>query len=173
MDDRGTYVEIDGRPAVRFQRSYNHPVQRLWTALTDSDELPRWFPSKIAMKPEVGGEVEFYGDPNAAGPSYGTVLVYEPPTKLAYSWGEDELRFELEPLGEHGCRLTLIDVLPAQNTAARNAAGWTVCLAELDKLMTGELAGGPHSKTALPWREHYDSYVASGMPSGAEIPGGR
>ncbi|HEX9624514.1 MAG TPA: SRPBCC family protein [Streptosporangiaceae bacterium] len=170
--DRGTYVEVDGRPAVRFQRSYNHPVQRLWTAITDPDELPHWFPSKVAMKPEVGGAIEFTDDPNAE-PRRGTILVYEPPTKLAYTWGENELRFELEPAGEHGCRLTLIDVLPARDVAARNAAGWTVCLAELDKHVAGQVAEGPHSDTAGPWREHYDSYVAAGMPSGAEIPGGR
>lgn len=165
--DVGTYVEIEGRPAVRFQRSYNHPVQRLWTAITDPDELPHWFPSKVAMKPEVGGTIEFSGD---GPPSSGTILVYEPPTRLAYSWGENELRFELEPLGEHSCRLTLIEVLSAKNIAARDAAGWTVCLAELDKHVAGDPAAGPHSGTAESWREHYDRYVAEGMPSGAEIP---
>src|SRR5215472_7506868 len=165
--DRGTYVEIDGRPAVRFQRSYNHPVQRLWTAITDPDELPHWFPSKVAMEAEVGGKIEFTGDGPA---TTGTILVYEPPTRLTYSWGENELRFELEPTGEHACLLTLIDVLPASDVAARNAAGWAVCLAELDKHVAGGVTGGPHSDTAESWREHYDSYIASGMPSGAEIP---
>lgn len=170
--DRGTYVELDGRPAVRFQRSYDHPVERLWSAITDPDELPHWFPSKVAMKAEVGGTIEFTDDPNAPVRT-GTILVYEPPTKLAYTWGESELRFELEPAGERGCTLTLINVLPARDEAARNAAGWTVCLAELDKHVAGEVTGGPHSDTAEPWREHFDSYVAAGMPSGAEIPGYR
>jgi len=170
--DRGTYVELDGRPAVRFQRSYDHPVQRLWAAITDPGELPHWFPSKVTMKAEVGGAIEFTDDQNAE-PRYGTILVYEPPTKLAYTWGENELRFELEPVGDNRCQLTLIDVLPAGEVAARNAAGWTVCLAELDKHLAGEVTGGPHSATAEPWREHYDSFVASGMPSGAPIPGGR
>jgi uncharacterized protein YndB with AHSA1/START domain len=149
--DAGTYVELDGRPAVRFQRDYDHPVQRLWSAITDPDELPHWFPSNVTMKPEVGGPIEFTGD---GPPSSGTILVYEPPTRLAYSWGDNELRFELEPIGDHGCRFTLIDVLPARNIAARNAAA------------------GPHSGTREAWRKHYDSYVAAGMPSGAEIPGG-
>jgi|SRR6185437_8656116 len=170
--DRGTYVELDGRPAVRFQRSYDHPVERLWAAITDPDELPHWFPSKVAMKAEVGGAIEFTDDPNVE-PHYGTILVYEPPTRLAYTWGENELRFELEPIGDNRCQLTLIDVLPAQDVAARNAAGWTVCLAELDKHLAGEVTDGPHSDTAESWREHYDSLVASGMPSGAPIPNGR
>jgi uncharacterized protein YndB with AHSA1/START domain len=187
--DRGTYIEVDGRPAVRFQRSYNHPVQRLWAAITDSGELTHWFPSQVVIKPkargapgvvppqvtlkaEPGGTIEFTDDPNAE-PRIGTILVYEPPTRLAYTWGENELRFELEPIGENGCQLTLIDVLPASDIAARNAAGWTVCLAELDKFVAGQVADGPHSDTAEPWREHYDYYVASGMPAGAAIPGYR
>jgi uncharacterized protein YndB with AHSA1/START domain len=170
--DRGTYIELDGRPAVRFQRSYNQPVQRLWAAITDSGDLTHWFPSKVVMKAEPGGTIEFTDDPNAE-PRTGTILVYEPPTRLAYTWGENELRFELEPIGENGCQLTLIDVLPASDIAARNAAGWTVCLAELDKFVAGQVADGPHSDTAEPWREHYDYYVASGMPAGAAIPGYR
>ena len=30
--DNGTYLEIDGRPAVRFERIYDHPVARVWAA---------------------------------------------------------------------------------------------------------------------------------------------
>jgi hypothetical protein len=76
----------------------------------------------------------------------------------------------LAAVGDSGCQLTLINVLEARNTAARNAAGWTVCLAELDKHLRGEVVHGPHSDTAEPWREHYDVYIADGMPYGAEIP---
>lgn len=170
--DAGTYTEIDGRPAVRFQRSYQLPVQRLWAAITDPDELAHWFPSGVVMKAEPGGTIEFTGDPNAE-PSTGTILVYEPPARLAYTWGENELRFELEPTGQDSCLLTLTDVLPASDVAARNAAGWTVCLAELGKHVAGQVANGPHSAEAEPWREHYDRYVAAGMPAGAAIPGYR
>jgi hypothetical protein len=37
--DRGTLVDHDGRPAVRFRREYARPVQRLWAAITEPDEL--------------------------------------------------------------------------------------------------------------------------------------
>jgi hypothetical protein len=62
-------------------------------------------------------------------------------------------------------------VLEARDTAARSAAGWSVCLAELDKHVSGTGAGGPHSDTAEPWRPYYDAYAGDGMPSGAAIPG--
>jgi hypothetical protein len=82
------------------------------------------------------------------------------------------LHFALEASDDGGCVLTLTDVLEALDAAARNAAGWTVCLAELGKHLAGHVADGPHSETAESWREHYEDYVATGMPSGAYIPGG-
>ena len=35
MTDPGTYVEIDGRPAVRFVRMYPQPVERVWAAIAE------------------------------------------------------------------------------------------------------------------------------------------
>ena len=170
--DRGTLVDHDGRPAVRFRREFAQPIQRLWAAITNPDDLAHWFPSKVRMEPRLGGKIEFWGDPNGPDATYtGTILAYDPPTRLGYSWHDNELHFTLES-SEGGCVLTLTDVLEARDAAARNAAGWTVCLAELDKHVAGKAADGPHGQTAESWREHYDSYVAAGMPSGAYIPGG-
>ncbi len=28
--DDGTYLEVDGRPAVRFERIYHQPIDRVW-----------------------------------------------------------------------------------------------------------------------------------------------
>jgi uncharacterized protein YndB with AHSA1/START domain len=168
--DRGSYFEYDGRPAVRFQRTYPHPAEPLWAALTEPGELAHWFPSTVRMDSHAGGKIEFVDDPNAE-PASGTVLVYEPPRRLAFTWGGDELHFEITPVDVGSCTLTLINVLEAENTAARNAAGWTVCLAELGRHVSDGTAEGPHSDSAEPWRPVYDDYVAAGMPSGAPIPG--
>jgi uncharacterized protein YndB with AHSA1/START domain len=167
--DLGTYVEHDGRPAVRFVRTYAHPIERVWSAITDVDELSRWFPSTARIELRVGGTVTFSDDPYMED-SAGTVLACDPPRRLAYSWGGDELHYELESLGDGRCRLTLVNVLHERNAAARNAAGWTVCLAELDRSLAGERTDGPHGESAVPWQPIYDAYVAAGMPAGAEIP---
>ncbi len=170
MTDRGTYVEHDGRPAVRFQRRYPHPVQRVWAAVSEPGGLRHWFPSRVELEPREGGRITFHDDPNGP-PSSGTVLAYDPPRLLAFTWGGDELHLTVEADGDQACTLTLLNVLEARDTAARNAAGWAVCLAELDKHVSGAAADGPHSATVEPWREHYAAYVAAGVPSGAPIPG--
>jgi uncharacterized protein YndB with AHSA1/START domain len=167
--DFGTYIEHDGRPAVRFVRTYPHSIDRVWAAVTNPDELRHWFPAEVVVDLRVGGIITFSGDPHADDQT-GTVLACDPPRRLAFTWADDELHFELEPLGESACRFTLINVLHERDTAARNGAGWHVCLAELGKVVAGDRADGPHSASATPWQPLYDAYVAAGVPSGAEIP---
>ncbi|MFC9685008.1 SRPBCC family protein [Streptomyces sp. NPDC056948] len=167
----GTYLTLDdGRPAVRFSRTYDHPVDRVWQFVTDPDELERWFPSRAEIELRPGGEVRFSGDPHMAD-STGRVIAVDPPRHLSFEWGGDELRFDLEEAEDKRTRLTLTNVLGAEDSAARNGAGWEVCLTALDARARGEQAAGPHAGADAPWRELYAAYVAAGVPSGAPVPG--
>lgn len=168
--DRGSFIDYDGRPAVRFERSFPHPVERVWRAISSPDQLACWFPSRVELEERVGGAVRFSGDPDVEASS-GAVLVFEPPRDLAFTWGADELHLRLDPVGESSCRLILVNVLEARDAAARNAAGWAVCLGELTALLASGSAAGPHGEAASSWRGHYDRYVADGLPSGAHVPG--
>ena len=167
--DFGTYVEHDGRPAVRFVRTYPHSIDRVWSAVTNPSELKHWFPAEVAVDLRVGGTITFSGDPHAEDRT-GTVLACEPPRRLAFTWADDALYFELEPLGDSQCRFTLTNALSERDAAARNGAGWHVCLAELAKQLAGQQPDGPHSTSAEPWQPLFEAYVAAGLPSGAVIP---
>jgi uncharacterized protein YndB with AHSA1/START domain len=153
MDDRatrsdlGTYIEHDGRPAVRFERTYPHPVERVWAAITEPAQLARWFPSAVEIDGREGGAIRFSGDPYSEG-STGVVLTWEPPRRLAFSWGADELHFSLDDGDEGGCRLVLVNVLEDRSAAARNASGWHVCLVEFSKLLGGVPSGPPRGGAA-------------------------
>jgi uncharacterized protein YndB with AHSA1/START domain len=83
----------------------------------------------------------------------GEVLVVDQPNVLAFTWGEDTLRFELSAEGD-GTRLVLIDELPP-DAAARNAAGWERCL---DRLAGVEPA--PDG-----WRPLFEQYAAAFEPT--------
>lgn len=171
VDLTGTYLTLDdGRPAVRFSRTYDHPVDRVWHFVTDPDELQQWFPSRAEMELRPGGTVRFTGDPNMPG-STGRVLAVDPPRHLAFAWGGDELRFDLEAVGDRRTRFTLTNVLGEADTAARNGAGWEVCLAALDAKARGERFEGAHAGMSAPWKEFYDAYLGAGVPSGAPVPG--
>ncbi|GGV64218.1 SRPBCC family protein [Streptomyces griseoloalbus] len=167
----GTFVTLDdGRPAVRFSREYDHPVDRVWRFVTDPDELAHWFPSRAEIDLRPGGAVAFSGDPRLED-STGRVVAVDPPRHLSFEWDGDELHFDLEQLADERTRFTLTNVLGAENTAARNSAGWEVCLAALDAWARGERFEGPHAGARAPWQELYAAYVAAGMPSGAPVPG--
>jgi len=171
MKDLGTYLEYEGRPAVRFVRTYAHPAARVWAAVSEPGELAKWFPSGVQIESRVGGTVSFSDDPYMED-TRGVVLAYDPPRRLAFSWGDDELHFLVDPVDDSHCRLTLINVLDDRSAASRNAAGWTVCLGELDKWLAGRPVAGPHSADVEPFEPIYDAYKAAGMPWGAEVPSG-
>jgi len=168
-NDLGTYIEHNGRPAVRFVRNYAHPAERVWAAISEPERFSQWFPSQVQIEPRVGGSVSFGGDPYMED-TKGVVLAYDPPRRLAYSWGEDELHFAVDAVDDSHSTLTLINVLDDRSAASRNAAGWTVCLGELDKLLEGRHVDGPHSDQVEPFEPIYEAYKAAGMPWGAEIP---
>jgi uncharacterized protein YndB with AHSA1/START domain len=168
----GAYDTIDNRPALRFERRLSHPVGVVWRAITESDELEHWFPSKVEVDAlEPGAEMTFRFEnmpldaPSTMG---GRVTEFDPPRLFAFFWGDDHLRFELAPAGNSAdaCVLRLTVLLDAREKAARDGAGWHVCLDRLTRRLAGADAGGREE-----WRELYEEYQRRGAPAGAPIPG--
>lgn len=168
----GTYETVDGSPAVRFDRRLDHPVDDVWQAITDPERLSHWFPTTVKVDLRPGGEMSF-SFPDAGMPAMtGEVTELDPPRLFAFRWGEELLRFELEPEdGGSACRLRLSHLMTNEDEAARNAAGWQVCLGSLDRLLSTGSAQAPGTQATEEWRELYDGYVEGGMPSGAAVPG--
>jgi uncharacterized protein YndB with AHSA1/START domain len=99
----GAYDTIENRPALRFERRLAHPVDVVWRAITESDELEHWFPSKVEVETlRPGAEMTFRFEhmPLEGAPTTitGRVTEFEPPRLFAFYWGADHLRFELEPV---------------------------------------------------------------------------
>jgi uncharacterized protein YndB with AHSA1/START domain len=143
--------EVDGRPALRFERVLPHPPQRVWRALTEPEEMFAWHPTPARFEPRPGGRVEW--DPKGHVPDMetGEVTDYDPPRTLGYTWGVEEgqapdhLRWELRP-HDGGCLLVLVHSFSDRFKAARDGAGWHLCLDSLaDSLGQGEGAGAPSS----------------------------
>jgi uncharacterized protein YndB with AHSA1/START domain len=159
----GTYETIDGRPAVRFERRYPQPVERVWRAVTEPEELAQWFPSTVELELREGGRMRFTFPGGEMPPTEGSVTELDPPRRFGFTWGDEHLQIDLEPDGD-GCRLRFTHVLSTGEQASRDAAGWHVCLDRLAALL-----GGSH--VASEWGEHYAEYQRRGLPAGAEIPG--
>ena len=140
----GTLVRDGETYAVRFERRLHHPVDRVWRAITDQDELRKWFPDGgVELEFAIGGKVRFaaegWEDDNELVPREGTVTQLDPPRLLEFTWGDDPLRFELTPEGD-GCVLVFSQTFDGKAAAPRLAAGWTICLGNLDALLDGTAA---------------------------------
>ena len=151
------------RPAVRLERQLADPPAVVWRALTEREQLRSWFPCDVILSGgrwEVGAAITFPFRPEVMDLTLtGEVLEVDEPNVLAFTWGDDTLRFELSPEGE-GTRLVLVDELPP-DSAARNAAGWEQCL---DRLQGLEPA--PDS-----WQPRFERYAAQFEPVvGAQKP---
>jgi uncharacterized protein YndB with AHSA1/START domain len=166
----GAYDTIENRPALRFERRLSHPVEVVWRAITESDELEQWFPSRVEvdeLRPGAEMTFRFENMPlDAPSTMAGRVTAFDPPRLFEFYWGEDHLRFELEPAGSDACTLRLTVLLDEREKAARDGAGWHVCLDRLGRQLAGAEPGGRED-----WRGLYEEYQRRGTPAGAPIPG--
>ena len=153
MTNQGTLIHIDGQPALRFERRYAHPMERVWRAISDPAEMASWFPSNVEGERAVGADLTFVDEAQRAaareageptrdeGPMFhGRVVAYDPPKVFSFTWGSELLRFELLPDGRRDTVLVFTQVLSHQSVAARNGSGWHMCLGNLDALLD---AGAP------------------------------
>jgi len=171
----GTYETIDERPALRFERQIGHPVKTVWEAITEPSELEQWFPTAVEFEPRVGGAMTFtfreYTLPDGSSTMRGSVTELDPPRLFAFCWGDDHLRFELEPRDDGAASLLRFTVLlDSREKAARDGAGWHVCLDRLEQQLAGVPTSAPGSEPTTEWRSHYEEYQRRGLPAGAPVP---
>lgn len=171
MTSYGAYDTIENLPALSFERRLSHPVDVVWRAITERGELEHWFPCRVevdALGPGADMTFRFEEMPleNMPMTMTGRVTEFDPPRLFAFTWGEDHLRFELEPIAEEDASvLRLTVLLGSRDKAARDGAGWHVCLDRLEGVLAGEVGSSDD------WRGLYDEYRRRGVPAGAPIPG--
>jgi uncharacterized protein YndB with AHSA1/START domain len=126
-------------------RELRHSPQLVWDAITDPAELREWAPFDADRNLGEVGEVKLstVGTPSPI-ISETKVTRAEAPKVLEYNWGDNEMRWELEPLGA-GTRLTLWHNI-GRKFVAMGAAGWHICFDVLDLFLAdqpiGRVVGG-------------------------------
>jgi uncharacterized protein YndB with AHSA1/START domain len=137
----GADVRKDGNQwTLTLVRELRHPPAKVWRALTDPAQLREWAPFDADRDMGAVGPVKLstVGTPTPH-VSETTVKRAEPPRVLEYSWGDQDLKWELEPLGA-GTRLTLSHRI-ARRFVSMGAAGWHICFDVLDRLLSGDAIG--------------------------------
>ncbi|HXD23039.1 MAG TPA: SRPBCC family protein [Gemmatimonadaceae bacterium] len=137
----GAKVRKEGETwTLILTRDLRHTPELVWSALTDPAELREWAPFEADRNLAAVGPVALstVGAPVARTPQ-STVTRVDPPRLLEYSWGENAMRWELEPAGG-GTRLTLWHSI-GRKWVAMGAAGWHICLDVLGFMLDGHPIG--------------------------------
>jgi uncharacterized protein YndB with AHSA1/START domain len=150
MSSRETYVpgpvadaEVrkDGEKwTLILVRELRHPPAKVWQALTEPAQLGEWAPFDADRNLGVVGPVKL-ATVGVQPPQVSETSVKraEAPRLLEYSWGGNDIRWELEPLGD-GTRLTLWHKID-HRFVSMGAAGWHICFDVLDRFLAGQPIG--------------------------------
>ena len=130
------FHELAGRPTVRVERHYPHPIDKVWTAVTDPEHLRQWFPSPVEVDLRPGGAMRFTAFEDESGAT-GTVDEVEAPRRLSFRWGDDHLTFDLTS-EEGGTTFALTHSFDDRYGGPSFATGWEVCLGGLRSVLAGE-----------------------------------
>lgn len=170
-----TYEQTNGKPTLYFERRIAHPVEAVWSAITEADELAQWFPCTVELDLRSGGEMKFifpHDLPDWPKTLPGRVTDLDPPRLFAFYWGDDHLRFDLDS-AERGsaCVLRFTVALDSSDKAARDGAGWHVCLDGLERRLAPGPMDRPHEGEG--WDAYYAEYKRRGLPATAPLPARR
>ena len=137
--------------AVVIERTFNAPIARVWKALTDVEDMRRWYFDLKEFKPEVGFEFDFSVEHQGMNYHHLCKVTEEiPQKKIAYTWrykgesGDSLVTFELSADGNKTkLRLTHegLETFPKTPAYARKKfeAGWTEIIgSELKQFVEGK-----------------------------------
>jgi uncharacterized protein YndB with AHSA1/START domain len=159
----GADVRKDGdKWTLVLVRDLRHPPAKVWEALTEPEHLRQWAPF------DSDGSLATVGTAKLTTVGAPTPLVSETQVKradapklLEFNWGGQDVRWELEPLGGGGTRLTLWHNID-RNWISMGAAGWHVCFDVLDCHLAGRPIGrlvGPEAMKLGGWQRLNAEYA--------------
>ncbi len=158
----GAEIRKDGEEwTLVLVRDLPHPPAKVWKALTEPEQLRAWAPFDADRSLGAVGIVKLttVGAPT---PHVTENLVKraDAPKVLEFSWGGQDIRWELEPHGSGGTRLTLWHNID-RRYIAMGAAGWHLCLDVMDRFLSGEPIGrtvGPDAMKFGGWQRLHAEY---------------
>ena len=160
----GAEVRKDGEQwTLVLVRDLAHPPSMVWDALTDPAQLREWAPFDADRNLGSPGTARLttVGTPQPH-VTETTIRRADEPAMLEFSWGGQELRWELKPIAR-GTRLTLWHNID-RNFIAMGAAGWHICFDVLQHYLDGEPIGrivGPEVMKFGGWQRLRTEYAKS------------
>ena len=143
-------------------KELRHSPEKVWEAITDPVHLREWAPFDATGNLGTAGTTVKLTTVGAPGPriTETTIKRADPPHLLEYTWGDFDMRWQLELLNS-GTRLTLWTNI-GRPFVAMGAAGWHICFDVLDRLLDGRPIGrlvGPDAIKFGGWQRLHAEYA--------------
>lgn len=120
-----------------FRQRFQHSIERVWSALTEPDQLRAWAPYTADRDlGSVGPAVLITIDSDTPTELDGEVLLAEQPRLLEYRWADQVLRWELTE-DAAATEVVLRHTITDRTELAMMAAGWHLCLLAADASLGG------------------------------------
>ncbi len=124
-------------------------VEQIWAAITEAEQLAKWFGDSATVDFRVGGRIRFGWSQFDDAVAHAVIERIEAPNTFAYRWwmdGEDEAHATLVTFGltdgDDGTVVTVVEsglaALPselAERTIEENSSGWIEELGDLVALL--------------------------------------
>jgi uncharacterized protein YndB with AHSA1/START domain len=172
VNNLGTATAPD---TVRLERLLPGPVERVWDYLVDPDKRSRWFCGGSLEPREGGKSVLLFDHDKLSDESYpadyagfkgksftGTVLVYDPPRALGYTFedGGSEVLFELAPKGKDTLLVVTHRKIANRSGMVSYSSGWDTHVGILADLLAGQKPRGFWSTHQM-LRKEYEKRIAA------------
>ena len=158
-------VETHGSSRIlRFERHLPHPIERVWAAITEPEQLVTWLAAATIIDLRLGGRVQlrWLNTDEHSNPANvvmnATITQFDPPRLLEYRGdAHGTLRFELKEEAS-GCVLIFSNTFSTSHTRLRESlAGWHVHLDFLAESLEGQAVDWPHWPLDR-WARYYERY---------------
>jgi uncharacterized protein YndB with AHSA1/START domain len=154
-----------GRSRIRFERRLSHPVDRIWAALTEPEEMRKWWAAADELELREGGRFTIRwlnsDDDGNVAIARGTVSAVDPPHLLELDSDiHGVMRWELRPDGE-ATALTFTSTLELpEEYRDKVLAGWHAHLDFLEDALDGRPVEDWDNWPIDVWQKHHDRYAA-------------
>jgi uncharacterized protein YndB with AHSA1/START domain len=137
----GTLERRGGTHLIRFERRLHHPIERVWRALTEPDEIAAWLALAELELTEGGRVVLTWQNTDPEGNTAvarGTVSALDPPRVLEFDTDiHGRLRWELEPDGDGTALTFTAEAQLPEDWELEVLAGWHIHLDHLEHVLGG------------------------------------
>ena len=159
VEELGIVERHGERYTLRLSRVIAAPLDRVWRAITEPEEIVKWLLCEATNEATVGGQMklDWVGDDRRCRdrPRHGgAILAYEPPRLVEYEWDtypgrpgrSSVVRFELvEVAGGTQIPFTHRDLPPPETPGV--SAGWHMHMDKLEAVL---------GAVELDWRARFD-----------------